>query len=158
MDTPLLYIETSIVSYLAARPSRDPVTLRNQQLTHEWWDTRREDYALFTSELVLIEAARGDPLTAKRRLALLAPITILASEEPMRALGQALQRGVPLPSQAKEDALHIAAAAVSAAHYLLTWNCKHIANPQLKSKIERICATRGYTVPMLCTPRELLEG
>ena len=158
MDRPGVYIETSIVSYLAARPSRDPVTLRNQQLTHAWWETQRERYALYTSEFVLAEAEQGDPLMAKRRLALLAPITLLASHEHMRIFAHALRKRVPLPDQANEDALHIATATVNAVDYLLTWNCKHIANPQLRQGIERICTSWGYKMPVLCTPRDLMEG
>jgi hypothetical protein len=157
MDKPLLYIETSIVSYLAARPSRDPVTLRNQQLTHEWWDTRREEYELFTSAEVLHESALGDPEMAKRRLALLSRLGILLPSDLITGIGEALLKGVPLPSQAKTDALHIAFAAVYGMAYLLTWNCKHIANPRLQGRIGRIVYRLGYPLPVLCTPEELLE-
>src|SRR5688500_194435 len=132
MDKPSVYIETSIVSYLAARPSRDPVTARNQRLTHAWWNTRRHDYALFTSRTVVDEAGRGDPAMAKRRLTLLATMPVMKLEDPEFQLAQTLQQLVPLPPRAKDDALHIAAAAVRGMAYLLTWNCKHIANPRLE--------------------------
>ncbi|HEU4881225.1 MAG TPA: type II toxin-antitoxin system VapC family toxin [Longimicrobium sp.] len=158
MDRPTLYIETSIVSYLAADPSRHPVTLRNQQLTHRWWNTRRQDYALFTSKFVVDEVARGDPGVAQQRLALLTPLAMLASEPAVLEFAEALQRFVPLPVQAREDAFHIATAAVNGMTYLLTWNCKHIANPRLGPRIERICSSWGYSKPMLCTPEEMLRG
>lgn len=152
MDKPTVYIETSIVSYLAARPSRDPVTARNQQLTHKWWNTRRQQYALYTSEFVLREAARGDPHLAQQRLALLASIPLLQSQVAAADLATELQRQVPLPPQASEDAMHIALAAMSGMACVLTWNCKHIANPRLRERIERVCALWGVQVPILSTP------
>jgi hypothetical protein len=156
MDKPSVYIETSIVSYLAADPSRHPVTRRNQQLTHAWWNTQTERYTLFTSRFVISEAALGDVTMAKRRLALLAPISLLVSREPVLEFALALQRGIPLPEKAKEDALHIAVAAADNVDYLLTWDCTHIANPRLLHRMERISAAWGYVLPQLCTPADLL--
>lgn len=153
MDRPTLYIETSIVSYLASRASRDPVTLRNQQLTHAWWNTRRHDFALYTSQLVVNEAADGDPVLAARRIALLKPLTRLELEGTGAAeLARELRAHVPLPPQGYTDALHIALSAVSGMAYLLTWNCKHIANPRLHVRIRRVCEASGFTMPILCTP------
>jgi predicted nucleic acid-binding protein len=156
MDKPSVYIETSIVSYLAARPSRDAVTLRNQQLTHEWWNTRREWYALHTSVLTLKEAARGDAVTAHRRLALLSPLPIVETQSNVTQLAKALEDGLSLPEQATADAEHIALAATSGLGYLLTWDRKHIANPRLLRKIESILALWGYSTPVFCTPGELM--
>lgn len=156
MDKPSVYIETSIVSYLAADPSRHPVTLRNQQLTHEWWNTRRERYALHTSDLVEQEAAQGNPRIAQRRLALLAELPLLASTDTVDALARLLRSEVPLPARAKMDAFHIAAATVHRMTHLLTWDSRHIANPRLHPRIQRICFQRGYATPRLCTPYELM--
>lgn len=156
MDKPGVYIETSIVSYLAARPSRDPVTAANQRLTHEWWTTRRHDYALYTSKLVWEEAARGDPPTAQRRLALLASMPVLAPRPEALLLGQALRLRTPLPRHARSDAVHIALAATHGMAYVLTWDSRHIANPQLRVRMDRVCADWGYTMPNLCTPVYLL--
>jgi hypothetical protein len=158
MDKPSVYIETSIVSYLAARPSRDPVTLRNQQLTHAWWNSRRQDYALFTSQSVIDEAAVGDPQMARARLALLAIIPVMKVGDPEILLARALQHQVPLPQRAKGDAMHIAAAATRGIDYLLTWDRKHIANPRLEARIGRILLAHGYAPPMLCTPDDLMEN
>lgn len=156
MDKPSVYIETSIVSYLAADPSRHPVTLRNQQLTHAWWNTRREGYDLYTSQIVTAEARQGNPVLAQRRLALLSSLRLLSVDEDVHTLAEDLRRSVPLPPKADTDALHIALAAVYGVTHLLTWNCKHIANPRLRSRMERICAWHGSRVPRLCTPLELL--
>lgn len=152
MDKPSVYIETSIVSYLAARPSRDPLTLRNQQLTHEWWNTQRERYALFTSKLVVDEAAGGDPAMALLRLSLLSGIQLLEVDEEITTLAQTLMKEAGLPERATPDALHIATAAVRGMAYLLTWNCAHIANPALRFRLERTCLRHGHGLPLLCTP------
>lgn len=156
MDKPTLYIETSIISYLASRPSRDPVSLRNQQLTHEWWNTRRHDFALFTSQAVLDEAAVGDPQMALARLSLLSALPILRVHPEAQALAETLRLRVPLPPHAAEDAVHIALGAHHGMAYLLTWDRKHIANPKLRSRIEQICLSRGLRLPRLCTPGEML--
>ncbi|HEU0300190.1 MAG TPA: type II toxin-antitoxin system VapC family toxin [Longimicrobium sp.] len=159
MDKPTVYIETSIVSYLAASPSRHPVTARNQRLTHEWWNTHRHRYALYTSTLVADEARSGDPVLARHRLALLQPIPRLEPErEEVRDLARELRAYVPLPANAHADALHIALAAVEKRAYLLTWDSRHIANPRLHTRIEKVCEARGFTMPVLCTPREMKGG
>ncbi len=156
MDKPTLYLETSVISYLAALPSRDPVTARNQQITREWWDTRRMGYELRTSEFVVAEAARGDPEYARRRLALLTGIPrLVIREEAVIELASSLLREVPLPDKALADASHIAAASLAGIKYLLTWNCKHIANPRLHARIQHVLRNAGSGMPVLCTPGEL---
>ena len=137
MSLPTLYIETTIPSYLTARRSRDLRLAAYQETTEEWWETRRHEYELFTSEVVEVEAAEGDAAMAEARL---------------RALD-----GIPrLPAQPEADAAHIALSAVHAMDFLLTWNCKHINNPHLVRRIERACAKRGLSCPVICTPEELL--
>lgn len=157
MDKPTLYIETSIVSYLASRPSRDPVTARNQQLTHAWWNTRRQDYHLFVSQAVVDEVEQGDPKMAQARLALISSLPVLRFHADVLELAQALRRRVPLPPHAHEDAIHLALGAHHGMAYLLTWDKKHIANPRLRSRIEQSCLLWGYRAPKLCTPHEMLE-
>ena len=157
MDKLGVYIETSIVSYLAARPSRDPVTLRNQRLTHAWWTTQRERYALYTSALTLAEAARGDPTFSRQRLELLADLPILAAPREALSLAKALKMRLPLPDNAAADAEHMALAASNGVSYLLTWDRKHIANPRLLARMEAVLTLWGYTPPVFCTPAELLE-
>ena len=157
MDKPTVYIETSIVSYLASRPSHDPATARNQRLTHQWWNTHRHRYALYTSALTRVEAAQGDPAMSHRRLALLAGIPAVASPSLVVDLARVLHRGIPLPDQASADAEHIALAAVNGMVYLLTWDRKHISNPRLKRRIETILDFRGYASPVFCTPAELMR-
>ena len=154
---PKAYIETTIPSYLTAWPSRDLVTAAHQQITHQWWQTRRQDFDLFTSQLVIDESSAGDPDAATRRLEVLDEIPLLEPSEDVAELAQALIGQVPFPKRAAADALHIAIAVVSGMDYLLTWNCTHIANAARRSAIESVCRSKGYEIPIICTPEELLE-
>lgn len=153
---PTVYIETTIPSYLAARPSRDLLVTAFQQMTREWWDGRRAEFDLFVSQIVLDEAAAGDADAARRRLELLSGVPVLEINEACRKLAAQLIVGVPIPERAALDALHVAVAAVNKMDYLVTWNCTHIANATLRGRIESICAANGFTAPTICTPQELL--
>ena len=154
---PKVYLETTIPSYLTGRPSRDVVTAAHQQITRGWWDTRRHAFDLFVSQMVLDEARAGNPEAAARRLAVLTPLLLLNPHEEEAELAQTLIEHVPLPTSAAADALHIAIAVVNGMDYLLTWNCTHIANAALRSKIEAVCRRQGFEAPIICTPEELLE-
>lgn len=156
MDKPTLYLETSVISYLAALPSRDPITARNQQITREWWDTRRKNYELHSSGFVIEEAEQGDEVYARRRVALLKGINLLPPEPVAERLASELLRSIPLPAKAAQDAAHIAIAAVGGMNYLLTWNCKHIANPRLQLRIRQVVRKAGFVEPLLCTPADLV--
>lgn len=155
---PKAYIETSIVSYLSAKPTQDIRVTANQNTTLEWWETRRPDFELFISEFVVAEAALGDPEAAGRRLEVIENIAELEATEEVRRLGKALISEGPIPPQAEIDAYHIAIAAVHGMEYLLTWNCAHIANAAMRPKIEWVCREHGFEPPIICTPQELMEG
>ena len=117
---PALYVETSIVSYLAARQSRDLITAARQEITRTWWDTRRAGFRLFTSEFVLDEAEEGDPDVSARRLDMLRAVKSLELHDEARPLARKLVEEGPLPEKAALDALHIAVSATSEMDYLLT--------------------------------------
>jgi hypothetical protein len=152
------YLETTIASYLTARPSRDLIAAANQQMTHDWWHDHRWDFDLYVSQFVIEEASAGDPEAATRRLAVLADLPQLDVTDAVQHLAQALLTQVPLPPNAQVDALHIAVATVHGMDYLVTWNCTHIANATLRHRIEAICRAEGYEPPIICTPQELLEA
>ena len=154
---PLLYVETSIVSYLTAWQSRDIVTAARQQITREWWNTRRAHFQLFTSEFVIEEAEEGDPEAARQRLIALREAEALDLPDEARPLARRLVEEGPLPAKAALDALHIAVSATSGMNYLLTWNLKHIANAAMRNRIEHICRSSGHEPPIMCTPEELME-
>ena len=153
-----VYIETTVVSYLTARPNRDVVIAGHQQVTHEWWDTRRESYELCISQLVRKEAGAGDAQAAQERLEVLKPMTLLATSDQALDLAKELIQAGALPAKAADDALHIAVAAMNGIPYLLTWNCRHLANATMRPVIETVCAGKGIKAPIICTPEELLEA
>ncbi len=151
-----VYIETSVVSYLTARMSRDLIVAGHQQITQEWWDTRKEDFDLYVSQLVVHEAGGGDPDAAQRRLSVLEDIQSLEMNQQVIELANIFVRERVLPATSAEDAIHIAVAMVHEMDYLLTWNCKHIANAEIRKAINEACRNAGHMVPTICTPEELL--
>jgi predicted nucleic acid-binding protein len=154
-----VYIETSIPSYLTARPTRDVRTAAWQQLTTQWWDEARSKYELYTSELVIAESSQGDADAAQRRLAALRGIPELKVDDEIEVLAAKLLAEGGFPPNAEVDALHVALAAVHRIDLLLTWNCRHINNAETKPIIRFICTNAGFTCPEICTPQELLpEG
>jgi predicted nucleic acid-binding protein len=153
---PKVYLETSIPSYLTARPSRDVVIAGNQETTKAWW-ARRQNFDLYISIFVLEEASAGDSLAAAERLRVLANIPEIGVTEEVATIAEQLLAQASLPSKARLDALHIAAAALGGMDYLLTWNCTHIANAAFRFKIERVIRAFGYEPPLICTPQELVE-
>lgn len=153
-----VYIETSFISYLTARPCRDLIIAGHQAITHDWWDHCRQVYELCVSQLVLQEAGDGDSEAAQERLDVLAKMTVLEIREEAVALAEELVRAGALPAKAGNDALHIAVAAVHRIPYLMTWNCRHMANATMRAQIEAVCASKGFKAPIICTPEEMMEA
>ena len=150
-----VYIETTFVSYLTARASRDVVIAGHQQSTKEWWEDCRTDYQLCASELVFREAGAGDPRAAQERLDVLKDMLLLEIRQEAHDLAKELVQAGALPAKAFEDALHIAVAAHQKIPYLLTWNLRHMANATMRTLIETVCAKKGCKAPIICTPEEL---
>jgi len=150
-----IYVETSVVSYLTARPSRDVVVLGHQETTRLWWSASLPHYDAYVSELVYLEAERGDPSAAAERLKAVAGFQVLAISNHARELAEDYTREIPLPARAAADALHLAIATLNHMDYVVTWNCVHIAQGRVKRRLEEINRTRGLPVPMVCTPEEL---
>ena len=153
-----VYIETSILGYLTARPSRDIVVAANIEVTKEWWNIRRGDFQLYSSQAVVKETSQGDVVIASQRLEILANLSLLDLNQAVLDLAEQFLERSNLPAKADVDAVHIAAATVHGMDYLLTWNCKHIANAQIQGKLAEISLDFGYELPILCTPYELLGG
>ncbi len=150
-----VYIETTIVSYLVARPSRDLIVAAHQQLTRQWWEQRRAKFACFISEVVLDEARDGDAEQVALRLKVMEGIPRLAATPEGERLAAAFLEGA-LPLKAARDAAHLAIAAGGGVKYLLTWNCAHLANAQILDRLEPIAAAGGFKLPRVCTPEELM--
>ncbi len=151
-----VYIETTVASYLTARPSRDLVVAAHQEITVEWWADHRPRFDLYISELVLREAGRGDESAAAKRLAELVGIEVLDLDDGARELARLFVVRKLIPEKAVEDAFHVAVATAQGMDFLLTWNCRHIANAEVIERLEAVCLELGYRMPTLCTPEQLM--
>jgi len=150
-----IYIDTSILGYLTARATNNLILAANMKVTQDWWDSRSSSFALYSSEIVWEEAAKGDRAIADQRLSLLQPLMILDMTESAITLAEYFLQQSNLPLKASNDALHMAIATVYGLNYLLTWNCKHMANAQLQIKLSQISSEMGYNLPIICIPYQL---
>lgn len=157
MSLPRLYVETTIPSYLTARPSRDTALAGQQELTRRWWNDCRADYELCMSQFVESEASRGDAEMVAARMAKLDGVLRLPVTEEALALAEELIKAGLIPAKARVDAAHIGVATIHRVEYRLTWNCRHIRNPDKLWQIARLCTRLGYDCPRICTPDDLLE-
>jgi hypothetical protein len=153
---PKVYVETTVVSYLTGSPSRDLVVAAHQQITTEWWKSRKR-FDLYVSQIVIQEAGGGNQEAAASRLKILEGISILELTPEARDLARKLLTQGPIPQKAAVDALHIATAVANGMDFLVTWNCTHIANAAMRLMIEVVCRSSGHEPPVICTPEELME-
>jgi len=154
----LIYIETSIVSHATAWPSSDIQIAALQHQARNWWSTERAKFELVTSQLVIDEASAGDPAAAAERLKLLDGLPTVPIDDHVRTLAHAIVSASIVPPKAAADALHIAAAAVAGVQYLLTLNCRHIANAHELPRVYRLLDEHGFGQLLICTPGEFLGG
>jgi predicted nucleic acid-binding protein len=153
-----IYVETSVISYLTNRPSKDEITLGRQLLTQQWWQEQAQHYQLLCSSYVTDELSRGNPEAASRRLAAISHISELDTALPaIDVLADALIQAGALPSIARLDALHIATCSVHGIELLLTWNFTHIANPHKTRLVEQVCRKHGFQPALLVSPDQLLQ-
>ena len=152
---PRVYVETSVISYLTARPSGDPILFGQQELTKSWWANGAKLLELCCSDVVWEEASRGDKNAAALRLTQLEGLLDLpVTQDAVDLAGKLLQAGA-LPQQAYDDALHVAVCATNGVDILVSWNCKHIANVTMYGVIDNVCREAGFDPPRICTPVEL---
>ncbi|MDQ0285892.1 putative nucleic acid-binding protein [Desulfofundulus luciae] len=156
-NKPTLYLETTIPSYLAARPSRDLIIAANQQATHEWWNEERKNFKIYISQAVLIEAKAGDPEVAFQRVKHLEGLEILPATEEVEKMAKEYLAVLGIPKKSALDAVHIAYAVVYKLDYLLTWNCKHLAHGEIRRKLRRYNGSIGLETPEIVTPIELMR-
>ena len=151
-----VYVETSVISLLASRPSRDVVVAGRQATSWDFCERHRTLYSLCISQFVLDEIAVGDADAARRRLQIVRDLPLLAFKEEVRALAERFVRESAIPERARLDATHVAIAAVHGIDFVITWNLKHIAHAVVRRRFERVGRDAGYVVPVLCTPEELM--
>jgi predicted nucleic acid-binding protein len=154
---PTLYVETSIVSYLRQPPSVRVITAARQLLTHQWWNLERSKYDLVTSQYVIDEASDGETSLAQDRRRALEGIPLLPAEAEVQVIADEIMARAILPPKAVFDALHIAITAHHRIDYLLTWNCRHIANGRILSRVHAVLHDLAIPIPVICTPEELVE-
>lgn len=154
---PLVYIETSVISYLTARTSRDVLTAARQTWTREWWDIAHQYWTMKASELVVEEAAKGDATAAQTRLVVLDGLELIPITQEMQDFAQELIVSGAIPATEPEDALHIALATLSGAHYLVSWNFAHLVGPDTKIRLLDTIRSLGKMPALLTTPEELME-
>ena len=151
-----VYLETSVTSYLAAKPSRDLVTAAHQQVTRDWWQTARDHYDLYISELVLAEISAGDPDLALRRQELVADLPILQYSDDVASLVEVFEQRLGLSGRARADLPHFAFAVSYDIDYLVTWNCDHIANGEVIRRLMNATTELSRFCPAILMPNELM--
>jgi len=156
MNRPSLYLETTIISYLGSRISRDVVVLAHQELTFQWWENNRDNFDLYTSEIVFTEAERGDKGAAGKRLTLLAGIPVLAYTPDVERLARRYFTELSFPEKVLADSFHLAFAVHYRMNFLLTWNCRHLANEVLQRRLVKLNESLQLTTPLIVTPEQLL--
>jgi predicted nucleic acid-binding protein len=153
-----VYLETTLISYLCSRPSRDLLVAAHQQVTSDWWISRRETFDCFVSQIVIDEVSAGDPEEARKRIEIVSMFPVLEITEEALHLAKAILGSEAIPPRAVRDAAHVSVATVHGVDYLLTWNCTHLANAQVIRRISVVCNREGYHMPTICTPEELMGG
>lgn len=151
-----VYLETTFISYLVARPSRDLLVAAHQQITQECWANRRSQFVCSVSQVVIDEASVGDTAEVQKRLAIIGGLPTLEVSPDAESLTRAIMAAGILPPHAFPDAARVAVSAVHSVDYLLTWNCKHLANAQITRRMALVCEKLGQKRPIICTPEELM--
>lgn len=156
MEKQKVYIETSVVSYYASRPSRDLVIAARQETTRELWPVLAYRFDRHISMLVLTEINKGDLAAVDERKKAILDIPVLDVTRECELLAETIIGEGLIPKQFAEDSLHIALAAVNGMDYLVTWNFRHLNNALTKTHIMRFVEKKGYVPPVVCSPDELL--
>jgi hypothetical protein len=152
-----VYIESTVISYLTAKPSRDLVVAAHQQITREWWDFALPKLTPFISQFVVNEISFGDPLASKARLNVCSGISLLEMTQDVNHLAKLYFNAIRIPEKAKADAYHLALATWHGLDFMVSWNCTHIASGRVRSIVEQINDDNNLASPTICTPEELME-
>ena len=151
-----VYIETTIPSYLTANPSRDIFQLARQSITKQWWETKRQNYDLVTSDFTVTECRKGDPAAAQRRIESISKIRLLRITNNIHALSNSYLELLSYPNDSKIDMFHLAICVVNQIDYLLTWNCNHLG-PLTMQRVQAYNYRHDLFVPVLITPEAFFD-
>ena len=157
MEKQSVYIETTVVSYLTANPSRDLVVAAHQQVTVEWWENSLPLFEPFISPVVIEEASRGDKNAAELRLEKILSFSVLEITDEVRELADGYFEKIQIPEKARGDVYHLAVATYHGMDFLVSWNFAHILNARVRGVIQDINTIQGISTPIMCTPEELME-
>lgn len=150
-----VYIETTIPSFFFETRS-DPEMVARRGWTVAWWTEQRQHYELVTSVAVLEELQRGSHPHKQETLALLGEVPILPIDEEIDGIVDEYVKRQVMPRDPRGDAIHLALASFHHCHFLLTWNCNHLANANKFEHIRHVNTLLGLFVPALTTPVELM--
>ena len=154
-----VYVETSFVCYLTGDQTANAKISADQAYTRQWWSEEKSACSVFISKYVIGECAVGREDAVAKRDAVLRELPMIEADgEIVDALAQKLIDGHALPPGEATDALHIASAAVGRMDVLLTWNCRHMANPHTLPKTIGIIEKAGYRCPWIMTPKTFLDN
>lgn len=152
-----VYIETTVISYYAARRTRDLVTAAHQEITLEWWEKALPLFEPYVSQIVFDEITRGDKEAVRSRLAAVRGFGVLEMIPEVAALADTYFAALEIPDKAKNDSYHLALAVYHGMDYLVSWNCAHITAGRVRAVVEAVNNKKGYHTPIICTPEELME-
>jgi predicted nucleic acid-binding protein len=158
MSKKTIYLETSFISYLTNRHSRDLIVAAHQQVTRTWWEEKRENYNLIVSPIVIDEIKKGDAEASQVRQGIIEGLPVLELKPEVLLLAEIILKRSNLPIKALPDALHMAMGAVHGIDYIITWNFKHMANVDIEYAIINACEEQGYKPSIICTPLEFMGG
>lgn len=150
-----IYLETSVISYYVARPSKNIIIAGFQAATYDFWD-RLDEFDVYISDVIIQEASKGDEIQSQRRLDSIQKFPMLEVDRDVTLLALELLNGNAIPDTFYEDALHIALAAKHGIQSIVTWNFKHINNSFTRMMIRQIIENTDYDCPEICTPNEFL--
>jgi predicted nucleic acid-binding protein len=156
MPKPLVYVETTIPNFYYDR-RKEPAVVSRRAWTREWWSTAAINYELLTGAPVVAELLAGISSRVSARLRLVSDLPFLVPDASDAEIVRTYLRHKLMPANPPEDALHLALASHHRCDFIVTWNCKHLANPNKAKHIERINTRLGLHIPAIVTPRDLLR-
>jgi len=152
---PVVYVETSVVSYYTARPSRDIIVLAHQEITRQWWPRAKEQFELVVSDVVADQIMQNPEDLRDEQLRAIEGLRRLPVLPKCEEVAKVYLARLPGAKRTREDALHLAIACVHAVDYFVSWNCGRIASILVRPKIAALNRRRRLFTPMVCTPETL---
>lgn len=152
-----VYIESTVISYFVAKPSRDLIVAAHQQITQDWWESALPFLSPYISQFVISEISLGDAVASSARLKAISSFPVLEMTPEIASLANLYFKAINIPAKARSDAFHLAMAAWHGLDFMVSWNCAHIASGRVRAIVKQINGASGLATPTICTPEELME-